>query len=905
MKKFLSILLALAVGFTFTFGSAMSAFADGATWGGYDKATGNAVLDAAYTQAKAAAYKVNYDGKYHDQTDNNGTAVDDITVFEVKAEYVQKAVDSAYLAAIEAMTDTGNKTILKAPLTGTYKADDPNAAYCSDVALVRAALLSEATTTYLADAEKAAFDEYKAMLKSFVESIDLSIYTTTKKDTAYTAKDTNEYYTSAEAAAADKAWALSAIENAKYDASATADANAKTTWKTTYENLYTKLFGTSGVVAVKENNDNTLKEALVTSVYYVLSNTQYATTKSEAAEGANLSLAQATAKAKLLQAVTAWQNGTDYKAKQDAAIAAYVEAETYIIENSANDTDYKNKDYTIKAVGTATDGDITINNIDYIDRCKTAADNKAQADRNKSNAAIRGIFYDDNEAAKALKANLLNVYAGKATTLTPLYTGDETLTASEKAAAKKDYTDAQKAGDKAGYYTFDTAAGVGSKYYAKEWDAVKAAADAYNAAVDAATTQSDIDDAKKAYAKATAATVIMTKSAVDTVFAGYDTTSLATYFSLTKANYNKVNNNSSDIYITWDGESYVKNVVPSDANVIAWIIDKGARTVKEADALYADACKVIDAYKTAETAKAEAEAVKAKIAALPATVALTDKAAIVEAYDAYKALVLDAQKYVTNYGTLKNAVVAVEKLEANDVALKVAALPAANKVTTADKDAVKAAIEAYEAYIETTAYEITTKHYTFANLDTYKANIKAAEIKEIQDLYDPLYTKWSVDKLTAEDAAAVAELQKKLAAYIDEYSEGVPYVSEKVVERMAAVIAALAPEFGDAEAKAYVQDLAVTVRTAKVGKKVKVTVNADVQTLVDNGFTVEYKFYKSTKKSSGYKNTVNKAANTYTNTNPVKGKNYYKVKLVVKNADGAVVATTPLTQCKYGVRTIK
>ena len=107
------------------------------------------------------------------------------------------------------------------------------------------------------------------------------------------------------------------------------------------------------------------------------------------------------------------------------------------------------------------------------------------------------------------------------------------------------------------------------------------------------------------------------------------------------------------------------------------------------------------------------------------------------------------------------------------------------------------------------------------------------------------------------------------------------------------------------DAKAYVQDLSIAVRTAKVGKKVKVTVKADVQTLIDNGYTVTYKFYKSTKKSSGYKNTVNKTTNTYTNTNPVKGKNYYKVKLVVKNADGAVVATTPLTQCKYGVRTIK
>ena len=109
----------------------------------------------------------------------------------------------------------------------------------------------------------------------------------------------------------------------------------------------------------------------------------------------------------------------------------------------------------------------------------------------------------------------------------------------------------------------------------------------------------------------------------------------------------------------------------------------------------------------------------------------------------------------------------------------------------------------------------------------------------------------------------------------------------------------------DEAAKAYVQDLAIAVRTAKLGKKVKVTVNANVQTLVDNGYTVTYKFYKSTKKGSGYKNTVNKTTNTYTNTNPVKGKNYYKVKLVVKNAEGTVVATTPLTQCKYGVRTIK
>ena len=108
------------------------------------------------------------------------------------------------------------------------------------------------------------------------------------------------------------------------------------------------------------------------------------------------------------------------------------------------------------------------------------------------------------------------------------------------------------------------------------------------------------------------------------------------------------------------------------------------------------------------------------------------------------------------------------------------------------------------------------------------------------------------------------------------------------------------------QTKALISDVKIRVVTKKLSRRsVKVTAKADVQTLIDNGYTVTYKFYKSTKKGSGYKNTVNKTTNTYTNTNPVKGKNYYKVKLVVKNADGTVVATTPLTQCKYGVRTIK
>ena len=118
-----------------------------------------------------------------------------------------------------------------------------------------------------------------------------------------------------------------------------------------------------------------------------------------------------------------------------------------------------------------------------------------------------------------------------------------------------------------------------------------------------------------------------------------------------------------------------------------------------------------------------------------------------------------------------------------------------------------------------------------------------------------------------------------------------------------------ATKWTDADAKAYVFDQATKATSVKLGaKKVKVTANFDASKLIENGYTVEYKFYKSTKKSSGYKYTgVTKPADnaTYTNTNAKKGKNYYKFKVVVKNADGTVILTTALKDCKYACRTIK
>lgn len=106
-------------------------------------------------------------------------------------------------------------------------------------------------------------------------------------------------------------------------------------------------------------------------------------------------------------------------------------------------------------------------------------------------------------------------------------------------------------------------------------------------------------------------------------------------------------------------------------------------------------------------------------------------------------------------------------------------------------------------------------------------------------------------------------------------------------------------------------NLGLTVRTSKTTKKnVKAVVKETselkdlIKEIKDAGYTVKYKFYRSTKKSSKYIATVTKTENTYTNTTGKKGtKYYYKARLAVYDTDGNLVAQTELKQCKYGLRT--
>ena len=114
-----------------------------------------------------------------------------------------------------------------------------------------------------------------------------------------------------------------------------------------------------------------------------------------------------------------------------------------------------------------------------------------------------------------------------------------------------------------------------------------------------------------------------------------------------------------------------------------------------------------------------------------------------------------------------------------------------------------------------------------------------------------------------------------------------------------------------AQAKEQLAKVSLTARSSKTAKKnVKVTLKMDAESaaaikeIESLGYTVKYKFYRSTKKASKYAAKITKNSKTFTNTKGVKGKKYYyKARVLVYDESSKLVAYSKLTQCKYAVRT--
>ena len=113
-----------------------------------------------------------------------------------------------------------------------------------------------------------------------------------------------------------------------------------------------------------------------------------------------------------------------------------------------------------------------------------------------------------------------------------------------------------------------------------------------------------------------------------------------------------------------------------------------------------------------------------------------------------------------------------------------------------------------------------------------------------------------------------------------------------------------------AKVKALTGDLGLKVRSVKTAKgHIKVRLLADtkmqaaIKELQDMGYTVKYRFYRSTKKAAAYRSAVTKKTASYTNTSGKKGvKYFYKVQLRVYDENGKLIAATALKQCHYAAR---
>ena len=115
----------------------------------------------------------------------------------------------------------------------------------------------------------------------------------------------------------------------------------------------------------------------------------------------------------------------------------------------------------------------------------------------------------------------------------------------------------------------------------------------------------------------------------------------------------------------------------------------------------------------------------------------------------------------------------------------------------------------------------------------------------------------------------------------------------------------------DTETKAAVASLStLKARSSKTAKgnvkviaKLSTAEKAKLAALADLGYTVKYKFYRSTKKSAGYKAMFEKTSRTYSNTSGKTGtRYYYKAQIRVYDAGGTLVAKTALKECKYATR---
>ena len=843
MKKFLTVLLVIAVMFTFSFGTAFAAPVSA------DEAGMNAVLEQQEAMAKAvnehvAQFVYTQDGKlFNPSNDTNVTKVAvDYAVAAIVADYNQAilekeielvvdgdftAADKEALVAVWADIDTysefvsvlfGSKYGAKDGALYTKAVEDYAAAFAAKVAAVDASVYADvdgvkaivaAAETALAAKEKsaaglaalvAAEGTFDTAMKAQTTVAGQETKLAEKKEAAIKAiqEAADAYYDA-------KAAALQAIIDANTSPSSVAQATAELAVLAGNVDKVEALY-VNRINAIAITSDVNYSAAVAQVEAQQATATGWALTdegiKSVIAQFADVELLVKYAESLTGALKTQYDKTTglaNYNAKTVDKALADIVAKIESLDGSANTYE------KIKAL---------------VDKIPTAADEKA-ALSGAIDAGVAAITTGDYAADKWDGDNKTAVKAIQ-----------EDYTAKIKAAATADEIDAlvkeaKKAMD--AYLTIKQATAVENQ-------------------VKAVVANKEVDDALAAYANGVAA-----KDAANV------------YSTATK---NDAVNQAIKVFV--DAALALQNANLTNKEIEAII-----------DANYSAALAKIDAMKTDAALKAEAQAVIDAIKALPTTATLDNKAeflAAKEMLDAYEKNAGAAVAPVTNKTLLKSQVAKIVRLEREAVEKMIRELP--RTITIADKAAVEAARAAVDAYVE--AYEDFDAYVAVTNIQTLQAAESAlsnAMMTEAAKLIAALPA-----EITAADKEAVEAARAAYDALSDDDKAIFDRASEALVKKL------------EAAEKALQIELAYTVESLKITASSKATKGAITVKWTVKGDTAgveAYEIWKSTKKNSGYSKAFTTTKMSYKNTKGLKKgtRYYYKVRAIAHDAEGKKITS--------------
>ena len=315
-------------------------------------------------------------------------------------------------------------------------------------------------------------------------------------------------------------------------------------------------------------------------------------------------------------------------------------------------------------------------------------------------------------------------------------------------------------------------------------------------------------------------------------------------------------------------DGYRNPIVDEDA-VAEYLAENGARTNADVATFFAKAEEYAKAIPTNGEIKDALNAAKTLINALPTYITLADKAAVQAAYEA-----ADKANYTST--KLDNAIADVKAAESRAIDDMLKALP--TKLTAADKAAVDAILDAIDAYEAEEMYGYESYAKRSDAIKAFEA-VRAATLADVQNTIAAL----PADATKAQVEAARAAVDAFVATYTDA-SE--PY------QAIAQIVNLDKLTYAEAQIKANeikaVEALKITASsTAKKGSiTVKWTVKGDT-TAVEG-----YEIWRSTKKNSGFSKFFTTTKTTYKNTKSLKkGTRYYYKVRAIAHVDGKKITS--------------